>query len=182
MTNIEIARRYRSDIKNACTIIISNTELVQKHSGEIVWELLEQIPLWASWDIKVINHIVNIAGTVFMLPSIRLWLESDRIEVVRSTIGKEVYEYLINYTHINTLHLSIDDVVDIEKMLQSTGASVLLSTVHESVRPWISQLLPTAQRVINKDIALELFKHTLYVYDVTNNLDQSEKNTQMGEL
>jgi hypothetical protein len=181
MTNIETARKYRSDIYQASSFIVSNTNLQLQNSSEFVWDDLEQLPFWVNWNKEKLLQLVNIAGTVFMLPSIRLWLESDRIEVVQSIIGKDVYDYLLKYTYINTLDVSLENVVNIEILLETTGASVLLSTVQENVRLWIINLLPETNKIINKEIAIELLKHALYVYEVILNNRQAAQNSQVEE-
>jgi hypothetical protein len=182
MTDVEIARKYRSDIEVASSFFIANRDRsLQYGSDEIVWEDLEQLPLWANWDKSNRDQLIRIAGTVFMLPSIRLWLESERIEEVQSIIGKDVYEYLLNYTYINTIHVSFEEVVDIKKILESTGASVLLSTLQESIRIWFIELLPQTNKLINTNVAIEIYKHALYVFENTCTAKPAQQVT-MDEL
>jgi hypothetical protein len=75
----------------------------------------------------------------------------------------------------------LENVVNIEILLETTGASVLLSTVQENVRLWIINLLPETNKIINKEIAIELLKHALYVYEVILNNRQAAQNSQVEE-
>jgi hypothetical protein len=171
---IEKARIYRSDIALASDFFISNEDDTTKSGEQIEWEDLEQLPSWVKWSNPMLNQLINVAGTVFMLPSIKLWLESDRIESIQTLIGNNVYEFLLNFTYIDTVQPSQVEIGDIEKLLQTSGSSVLLSTLEERLHPWVRKLLPECKSLLNKNIATELLNHSLYVVEKTHKSKQEQ--------
>jgi hypothetical protein len=173
MSDITNARSYRANIERARKFYLSEKDLAFKHGNKIEWEDLEELPSWVFWETKKIDQLINIAGAIFMLPSIRLWLESERIETVQSTIGKDIYDFLLKYTYIDIEPITCEEIEDIPSILQTTGVSVLLSALKESIRPWFSGFPQAATKRISQNVAIKLLNHALFVRDNTHKSQQT---------
>ena len=168
MIEIEKARLVRERIDQASKYFQSNESALSSNGQEIEWMDLEEFPEWCNWDKQRLHRLVLIAGTVFVLPSVRLWIKSKQIQKIQSLIGKNVYDFLIKYTYKEIEPSQHAFIEEIETTLTLTGSAVILSSVEPKLVPWLQKMVPKTNYKLKKYLATELLNHALYVIKHTN--------------
>ena len=91
-TNVESYRKYRTTLYGIVDYILSNEKSVTEFGISLEWKDLEEIPTWLLWERNAINQLVMTAGTIFLLPSIKIWIDSKKIREVSDLVGEEVFQ------------------------------------------------------------------------------------------
>ncbi|MEW8206429.1 MAG: hypothetical protein AB2746_09945, partial [Candidatus Thiodiazotropha taylori] len=124
---------------------------------------LEDIPTWLLWDDKEVEQLVMTAGTIFLLPSIRIWIDGKKIQEVRELIGIELFELILKTTKIDNKMIKLLNIDNIKDNLLAAGSAVIISSSSMRVRPWISNSIPKPKGKLGAELASEIIKHTLFV-------------------
>ncbi|MES9938955.1 MAG: hypothetical protein ABW104_04185 [Candidatus Thiodiazotropha sp. 6PLUC2] len=177
-SEIDHVRQYRSTLNSIADYILTNEKSVVEFGNSLEWNDLENIPTWLLWDKNNIDHLVMTAGTIFLLPSIRIWIDSKKIREVSDLIGNDVFKFIMNNTHVNNQRISSLNITNVSENIKSAGASVLLSCYSIRLRPWLSHSLPKTKGKLNSILAQEILKHTLFVLENTKNKTQLDKEIQ----
>ena len=128
MNGINKARKERERIASSVNYYLSNKDALKIAGDYLEWEDFERLPEWFMWDEERVQRLVMIAGTVFLLPSIRLWIEAQKINIVQNQIGKPVYEFIMRYTQVDNSPVMQIDIEDLHSSMKKAGASVILSS------------------------------------------------------
>ncbi|MBW9268593.1 MAG: hypothetical protein K1566_03015 [Candidatus Thiodiazotropha sp. (ex. Lucinisca nassula)] len=163
MSNYEAIRYYRNTIYSIADFMVTNENAVSEFGKSLKWSDLEDIPTWLLWDDKEIEQLVMTAGTIFLLPSIRIWIDGKKIQEVRELIGIELFELILNTTRIDNKMIKLLNIDNIKDNLLSAGSAVIISSSSMRIRPWISNSLPKPKGKLSPELASEIIKHTLFV-------------------
>jgi hypothetical protein len=167
MDNIENIRKYRNTISNIAEYMISNEKAVIEFGNSLEWIDLEMVPTWLLWEQNLINHLVMISGTIFLLPSIKIWIDSKKIQEVRTLVGDDVFDFLITNTQFDDQQVRSLSMTNVADNIISAGASVILSSYSMRIRPWLIQALPKSKGKLEQTLAQEILKHALYIIEHT---------------
>lgn len=165
--NIENCRQYRKTINMIADYILTNESAVIEFGDSLEWSDLENIPDWLLWNDNDINQLVMIAGTIFLLPSIRIWIDSKKIQEVRKLIGESVFDYILHNTTVNNNQVSSLNITNVAENILSAGAAVIISCHSLRLRPWLIRTIPKPKGKLDKLLAEQIMKHALYVLDQT---------------
>jgi hypothetical protein len=168
MNNIEQIREYRSTIYRITEFILENENAVTEFGNSLTWEDLESVPTWLLWEKNKITNLVMTAGTIFLLPSIRLWIDSKKIQEVRELIGEQLFDFILETTKVENSSVKPINIQNVKDHLLSSGASVIISSNSMSIRPWLSNILPKTKGKLNTILANEIMKHTIFVLHHTS--------------
>lgn len=168
MNSIEQIREYRQTIYKIADFIIDNENAVAEFGNSLDWSDLESIPTWLLWEDYKIKNLVMTAGTIFLLPSIRIWIDSKKIQEVRALIGEHLFEIILQTTKIDNNQIKSLNISNIEDNLLSSGASVIISSNSMRIRPWLTNILPKPKGKLDPTLAGEIMKHTLFVISQIN--------------
>ncbi|MCG7920983.1 MAG: hypothetical protein N0C81_15625 [Candidatus Thiodiazotropha lotti] len=163
MRSIDNIREYRKTIYSIAEFLISNENAVSEFSTVLEWSDLEYIPTWLLWDKNDINNLILTAGTIFLLPSIRIWIDGKKIQEVRELIGKELFDLIMETTKIDNNQTKTLDLDHIEESLLSAGSAVIVSSSNMRIRPWITNVIPKPKGKLDFELANEIMKHTIFV-------------------
>ena len=181
MNEIKKAREMRVRLASSVNFFISNSDALNEAGDCLEWEDFEKIPEWYMWNEDKIQHLVLVAGTVFLVPTIRLWIEATKISRVKNLIGGNVYEFIMQYTQIDNSPEMQIDMDNLHSVMMSAGASVLMSSQEARLRPWLISKLPEAKGKLNRKIANELMNHTLFVLSQTDTVVEKEQYKEKSE-
>jgi hypothetical protein len=172
MNEIKEARDIRARLASSVKFIMSDEEAINEAGHRLEWEDLEGLPDWYMWDESKIKHLVLVAGTVFLLPTIRLWIEAKKIKQIQMLISKPVFEYIMQYTHVDHMQRQAIDMDDMSSVLEEAGASVVLSSQEKRLHPWLEPKLPKSKGRLKKKVATELMNHTVFVIEQMQNINK----------
>jgi hypothetical protein len=169
MYDIENARQKRAQLQLAADYIMSNEKAVSEFGSSLEWKDLENIPTWLLWNQSEINHLVLTAGTIFLLPSIRIWIDSKKIQEIRKLIGDRVFEFLMTNTHVDNQQILSLNMTNVTDNVLSAGAAVILSSHSIRIRPWLQNSIPKPKGKLDRVLAEEIMKHALFALRHTRN-------------
>jgi hypothetical protein len=175
---INNTRIMRARFYSAVEFFINNNTALLNAGDELEWDDLVNLPNWYLWDDEAFQQLVLVAGTVFLLPTIRLWIEAKKINIIQSLVGKSIYEFIMKYTNIDSSPKQQLELDNLQDVINSAGASVILSSQVKRLHPWLIIKLPKAKGHIDRKLASELLNHTLYVLEYTGvkSIKQQELN------
>jgi hypothetical protein len=177
MIDINQSRQIRARIRRAISFYGSDSNALIRKGNKLQWSDLENIPDWYMWNNEQKIYLSLVAGTVFLLPSIRLWIENKKIHTVQALIGKTAYDFIISNTiNINNKDILLD-IEDIESALLQIGASVIISSQNKKYHPWLLPKFPQSNKTIERKAALEIVNHALFVITETTKFE----NKKQGE-
>jgi hypothetical protein len=160
---------------------MSDLDLLNEAGDKLEWDDLEKLPEWYKWDETKIMHLVLVAGTVFLLPTIRLLIEAKKIKIIHNLISKPVYDYIMQYTHVDHLPKQQIDMEDMQSVLEAAGASVVLSSQDARLHPWLIKKIPDAKGQLNKKVAKELMNHTVFVLTQMDDFNKQKHENNQGQ-
>jgi hypothetical protein len=163
MENIEQIRDYRNTIYSITEFMLENENAVVEFGNSLTWSDLESVPTWLLWDKTKITNLVMTAGTIFLLPSIRMWIDSKKIQEVRDLIGEQLFDFILKTTKVDNNHLKTINITNVKEHLLSSGASVIIASNSMRIRPWLSNILPKSKGKLDPALANEIMKHTIFV-------------------
>jgi hypothetical protein len=181
MNGINKARKIRANLCSAVDYFISNRAALDKAGDRLEWEDFENLPEWYLWDRERFQQLVLVAGTIFLLPTINLWIEAKKINVVQTMIGKHVFEFILQYTHIENSPEQQIEMNNLMDVIKTAGASVIMSSQESRLHPWLETKIPEAKKELNRKVATELLNHTLYVLLQTDSRVTNEKSGNVSE-
>jgi hypothetical protein len=168
MTNIEQIREYRNTIYSITDFILENENAVVEFGNSLTWNDLETVPTWLLWEKNRITNLVMTAGTIFLLPSIRIWIDSKKIQEVRDLIGEKLFDFILETTKVDNNQIKTLNITNVKDHLLSSGASVIISSNSMRIRPWLSNVLPKSKGKLDSVLANEIMKHTIFVMHHTS--------------
>jgi hypothetical protein len=168
MNNIEQVRDYRHTIYSITNFILENENAVVEFGNSLDWNDLETVPTWLLWDKSKIDTLIMTAGTIFLLPSIKLWIDSKKIQEVRELIGEQLFELILQTTKVDNSQAKSMDIGSVKQHLLSAGAAVIISSNSMRIRPWLSNILPKPKGKLDYILATEIMKHTIFVIHQLN--------------
>jgi hypothetical protein len=166
--SIRMARLKRARLSAVADFILSKDDALESVGKDLEWEDIDSLPEWYLWDREQFDKLVLIAGIVFLLPTIRLWIESKKIDQVKALIGQPVYEFIMQYTLIGYSPIADVDMGEFKRAVETAGASVVLSSQDRKLQPWLIYKLPSAEGQLDKNLATELLNHSLFVLTQTS--------------
>ncbi|MES9859458.1 MAG: hypothetical protein ABW157_11550 [Candidatus Thiodiazotropha sp. LLP2] len=168
-TNVEYYRKYRTTLYGIVDYILSNEKSVTEFGISLEWKDLEEIPTWLLWERNAIKQLVMTAGTIFLLPSIKIWIDSKKIREVSDLVGEEVFKFILANTHVNNQKVSSLNITKVSDNLLTAGISVIYSCYSIRLRPWLTHTLPksNAKGKLDPILANEILKHSLFVLENT---------------
>ena len=182
MNDIEYARLNRRHIIQAAKYISSNEKAIAEYGDAIEWDDLEKIPSWLFWSRDRINHMVMTAGTIFLLPSIRIWIDSKRLQETRELIGDTVFDFIMSNTHVGNDKIHSLHMLNVSENIVSAGSAVIISSHSLRLRPWLINTLPKPKGKLDPILAEEIMKHTLFVLDQTrSNIVDNHTNEKQSQ-
>jgi hypothetical protein len=185
MNGINEARQRRQIIASSVSYYLSNNDVLKIAGDCLEWDDFERLPEWFMWDEDRLHRLVLIAGTVFLLPSIRLWIEAKKIHIVQNLIGKPVYEFIMQYTQVDNSPVMQIDIENLHSLMKKAGASVILSSQESRLHPWLVAKLPEAKGQLKRKVATELMNHALFILTqteiITNNSEDKYEGKGIGE-
>jgi hypothetical protein len=167
--NIESCRQYRKTINMIADYIIANENAVIEFGNSLEWSDLENIPEWLLWENNAIKQLVMIAGTIYFLPSIRIWIDSKKIQEVRKLIGESVFDYILHNTMVDNNQVSSLNITNVADNILSAGSAVIISCHSLRLRPWLIRTIPKPKAKLDKILAEIIMRHALSVIDQTKN-------------
>ena len=167
MSDIEDARVKRNHIKLAADYISSNGKALAEFGTALEWNELKKIPIWVFFSQDRINHMVMTAGTIFLLPSIRIWIDSKRLQEIRALIGDVVFDFIMNNTHVENNKIHSLHLTNVAENVKAAGSAVIISSHSLRLRPWLVATLPKPKGKLDTVLAEEIMKHTLFVLEQT---------------
>jgi hypothetical protein len=178
MINIKIdinqARAARYRMQQAAEFFSANEKAFSEFGDSLNWEDLENLPNWLFWKKKEISHFVLTVGTIFLLPSVRMWIDAKRIQKIRYLIGENVFEYILTHTPLDNKQNHSFNVTDVEASLLSAGAAVIISSHSLRLRPWLLRILPSPQGKLEQKLAIQILQHALRVLEQTSSQSTEE--------
>jgi hypothetical protein len=178
MSDINNTRQKRVQLYLAADYIISNEKAVSEFGCSLEWKDLENIPEWLFWNQSEINHLILTTGTIFLLPSIRIWIDSKKIQEIRKLIGDRVFDYLMSTTHVDNQKIISLNMTNITENVLSAGAAVILSSHNLRIRPWLQSSIPKPKGKLDRVLAEEIMKHALFVLSQTRNETANNVDTE----
>jgi hypothetical protein len=178
---INDARSMRAILFSAVNYFLSNQSALGKAGERLEWEDFENLPEWYLWSDESLRQLVLVAGTVFLLPTIRLWIEATKINTIQRLIGKSVFDFIMQYTNIENSPEQQIEMDNLQDVINASGASVILSSQDPRLHPWLVTKLPQAKGQLNRKVATELLNHTLYVLVNTNNKSTKEQDEEAND-
>ncbi|MCG7899733.1 MAG: hypothetical protein JAY85_14925 [Candidatus Thiodiazotropha weberae] len=163
MSRLETIRDYRRTIYSIAEFMIRNKHAVSEFGNALVWSDLEHIPTWLLWDEGERYKVIMTAGTIFLLPSIRIWIDAKKIQEVRSLIGDELFDLILKTTKIDNYQIKYITLNNIQDSLSAAGSAVIISSSSMRVRPWISRAVPKPKGKLDSELAKEIMKHTIFI-------------------
>ena len=178
--SIEYCRQYRNTMNGIVDYILSNEKSVREFGDSLTWSDLESIPIWLLWKKSQIDHLALIAGTIFLLPSIKIWIDSKKIREVSELVGEDVFDFILSNTHVDNQRVISLNITNVKENLLSAGASVIFSCYNIRIRPWLSHTLPKSKGKLESVLANEILKHAIYVLENTrSNIKVEDRNNEL---
>jgi hypothetical protein len=168
MNNIAQIREYRHTIYTITDFILKNEKAVVEFGSSLNWQDLESIPTWLLWDEQKIENLVMTAGTIFLLPSIRIWIDSKKIQEVRQLIGEQLFDFILETTKVENTQGKMLNIGNVKEHLLSSGSAVVISSNSMRIRPWLNNILPRPKGKLDPVLASEIMKHTIFVLHHTS--------------
>lgn len=174
VNGVEITGMDRARLAAAVNFILADKDALESAGDALAWEDLVTLPDWYLWDDVLLNKLLLVTGTVFLLPTIRLWIEAKRIELVQTLIGRQAYNFIMQYTYTGVASVTDVDIGDLQSSMETAGASVILSCQDMKFHPWLKSRLPMAEGLLDKVVATELLNHSLFVMSQASVIEPSD--------
>jgi hypothetical protein len=162
--SIDQARQIRRQIQYASEFFTSNEKAFSEFGDSIEWDDLKSLPAWIFLNQDEIEKIVLISGTIFLLPSIRIWIDARKIQEIRLLIGDSVFDYIMTNINTNNQQVHSLDMEDVQINLRSSGAAVIISSHSLKYRPWLKDILPEPKGKLDTALASDIFEQAIRVY------------------
>lgn len=144
-------------------------------STDLAWSALLELPDWCRWPKQEQQRLLLVSGALFSAPTIRLWIDSERIKKARSLIGDKTFQLVLMN---DVVPKNIDQVVrddNVENLFLTAGASVLLGSTPKSFRRYIDKVLPPAAGDLPDNISRLLLSEALKILSEINNINESQQ-------
>jgi hypothetical protein len=125
--SIGAIRKKRMQMYRKCLLLKGlekNTQLID----EVTWKDVENVPDWLVFEDKELDKLINICGAIFLLPNIKLWIETSRLTAIKQLLGDKIFNELIN-AEINHTKVVVNQIEDVGEFVKLSGMSVLKSSI-----------------------------------------------------
>ncbi len=181
--NIALARERRLLQFEAAKFIAPLVGEGGNHSS-LTWAALSELPDWCRWPKPELNRLILVAGALFSLPSIRLWIDAKKIREARMLIGDKTFELVMANKSVPQKCTQAASNKSVEQLFFCSGAAVLLSSADEELQPYIKTMLPAVAGKLPFDIAALLMSEALNTLTTINHMvsdDYTDNREKLSE-
>ncbi|MEJ2405401.1 MAG: hypothetical protein P8171_14090 [Candidatus Thiodiazotropha sp.] len=163
----EHARSKRQRLYHCIDFIGSNSKAYKEFGDSLNWNDCLEVPEWVYWDRSKINLLMDVCGTVFLLPIIRLWIDARKLSSIRELLGDTLFELILDRTPVNNNQRNLFQLNDVISSIHSSGSAVMIYSQSLRMRPWITGMLPTPKAKLEGDLAKQILKHSLEIISLS---------------
>lgn len=150
-------RSHRAQRTRAAEFIASIVP-ASDQKQHLTWPMLFDVPDWCFWELARRERMMLIVGALRAAPTMKLWIESSRVEATKQILGVDVFEFAINYKPQDHQIINFPFDIETREFLRSLGAGALLASVphvfiQEALKPFLPQpagewLIQNSKRLI----------------------------------
>ncbi|MET0026415.1 MAG: hypothetical protein ABW101_02160 [Candidatus Thiodiazotropha sp.] len=173
-TEVYSARNHRAGLYRSLEFVASNRKAYNEFGASLRWDDFKEVPEWVFFERKTIQQLTYIAGTIFLLPMIKMWIDARKIQSISNILGEGVLETIINNTKNTSCYTISFDTDEIIHNISSSGSAVLIYSHSTRIRPWITELLPKPRAKLDSDLAKQIMNHSYIMLSLCNEMFKSE--------
>jgi hypothetical protein len=164
---VERARSKRQRLYHCVDFISSNSKACKEFGDSLNWNDCLEVPEWIYWDSNKIELLMDVCGTVFLLPIIRLWIDAKKLSCIRELLGDTLFDLILDRTPVNNNQRNLFQLNDVISSIHSSGSAVMIYSQSLRIRPWIKGMLPTPKAKLEGDLAQQILKHSLEIISLS---------------
>ncbi len=156
----------------------------ENNDSSLTWAALSELPDWCRWPQPELNRLILVAGALFSLPSIRLWIDAKKIREARKLIGDKTFELVMENKSVPQKCAQATSNKSVEQLFFCAGAAVLLSSTDEKLQLYVKNMLPSVAGRLPFNIATLLMSEALHTLTTINHMmsdDRADNSQKLSE-